>query len=77
MKTKVLWGKDLAQEVIQKVASQIGTLRAEVGRIPGLAVVLVGNDPPSQIYVSHKTRACERAGIRSLGHHLSSHTTME
>ncbi len=77
MKTKVLWGKDLAQEVIQRVASQIKVLKTTVGRMPGLAVVLVGNDPPSQIYVSHKTRACERAGIRSLGHHLSSHTTME
>jgi len=45
--------------------------------MPGLAVVLVGNDPPSQIYVSHKTRACEKVGIQSLEHHLSSHTTME
>jgi methylenetetrahydrofolate dehydrogenase (NADP+)/methenyltetrahydrofolate cyclohydrolase len=77
MKTEILWGKNLAQGVIQRVASEIETLKAEVGRMPGLAVVLVGNDPPSQIYVSHKTRACEKVGIQSLEHHLSSHTTME
>ncbi len=77
MKTEILWGKNPAQGVIQRVASEIETLKAEVGRMPGLAVVLVGNDPPSQIYVSHKTRACEKVGIQSLEHHLSSHTTME
>lgn len=77
MKTEILWGKNLAQEVIQRVASEIEALKAKVGRIPGLAVVMVGNDPPSQIYVSHKVQACEKAGIRSLEYHLSYHTTTE
>jgi len=77
MKTEILWGKDLAQEVIQRVASEVETLKVKVGRVPGLAVVMVGNDPPSQIYVSHKVQACEKAGIRSLEYHLPSHTTTE
>ena len=77
MKTEILWGKDLAQEVIQRVAAEVETLKVKVGRVPGLAVVMVGNDPPSQIYVSHKVQACEKTGIQSLEYHLASHTTTE
>ena len=77
METEILWGKDLAQETIRKVAREVARLKGTVGRPPGLAVILVGEDPPSQIYVSHKERACRKAGIRSLVQKLPPSTSME
>ncbi len=77
METEILWGKDLARETIDKVAREVADLKTQVGRPPGLAVILVGEDPASQIYVSHKEKACQQAGIRSLGRRLPSTTTME
>ena len=59
--------------------ARIGTLAAEfmqaTGRRPGLAVVLVGDDPASQVYVGAKGRACEEAGIASFEHRLPAETS--
>ena len=77
METEILWGKELAQNTVAKVAQEVAQLREKVGRPPGLAVILVGEDPASQIYVSHKEKACQEAGIRSLGKRLPASTSME
>ncbi|HDD53474.1 MAG TPA: bifunctional methylenetetrahydrofolate dehydrogenase/methenyltetrahydrofolate cyclohydrolase FolD [Thermosulfidibacter takaii] len=77
METKILWGKELARETIERIAREVQNFQEEGKRSPGLAVILVGNDPASQIYVSHKERACEKAGIHSMGYRLPSSTSMD
>jgi methylenetetrahydrofolate dehydrogenase (NADP+)/methenyltetrahydrofolate cyclohydrolase len=66
----VIDGKAVAAEVRERVASAVAELAAERGRPPGLATVLVGEDPASHVYVRNKRKACEEVGIRSLHHEL-------
>lgn len=61
---RVMDGKVLARRVRRDCRDQVDALR-EVGIHPGLAVVIVGNDPASKLYVANKVRACEEVGIRS------------
>jgi methylenetetrahydrofolate dehydrogenase (NADP+) / methenyltetrahydrofolate cyclohydrolase len=61
----IIRGKELAQEIRARVAEDVAHLFAETGKKPGLAVVQVGEDPGSTIYVNNKRKACEEAGIRS------------
>jgi methylenetetrahydrofolate dehydrogenase (NADP+) / methenyltetrahydrofolate cyclohydrolase len=62
-------GKSVAAAVRGEVRRRAALLR-ERGIVPGLATVLVGDDPASHIYVGNKERACEEVGIRSFGHRL-------
>lgn len=59
---KIIDGAAIGREIRAEVAAETAQLRAE-GTIPGLAVVLVGNDPASEVYVASKTRACHEAGM--------------
>ena len=68
MSAKVIDGKAVAAEVRERVAGQAAELAEQLGRSPGLATVLVGEDPASAIYVRRKREACEEVGIRSLHH---------
>ena len=63
-------GKVAALRLRAKVASEVAALKAAHGVVPGLAVVLIGDDPASQIYVRSKTRALEEAGMRSIDRRL-------
>jgi methylenetetrahydrofolate dehydrogenase (NADP+) / methenyltetrahydrofolate cyclohydrolase len=75
MPATIIDGKALAAQERQKIASEI-RLRLNKGlRAPGLAVILVGEDPASQIYVHHKREACNEVGVVSLFHHLKSDIT--
>jgi methylenetetrahydrofolate dehydrogenase (NADP+)/methenyltetrahydrofolate cyclohydrolase len=74
---KILDGKGLAATIRAEVAEEVGRLKAERGVTPGLAVVLVGEDPASQVYVRNKRRACEAAGMRSRFHHLAADASEE
>jgi len=65
---KVIDGKAVAAEVRERVAAEVAELTNELGRPPGLATVLVGDDPASAIYVRRKREACEEVGIRSHHH---------
>ena len=77
MTAQLIDGKAIAAIVRQEVATQIEA-RIEAGaRAPGLAVVLVGNDPASHVYVSNKHHACEKAGIHSIQHELPNDTTQQ
>ena len=70
MAADIIDGKAVALELRTKVATGVGKLKAETGVTPGLAVVLVGNDPASGVYVRSKARQTEEAGMASFKHVL-------
>jgi methylenetetrahydrofolate dehydrogenase (NADP+)/methenyltetrahydrofolate cyclohydrolase len=74
MNAHILDGKALAQSLRQRIQDQVTVWRAEGRRAPGLAVILVGNDPASEVYVRNKRTACEAAGLASRHHHLPATT---
>jgi methylenetetrahydrofolate dehydrogenase (NADP+)/methenyltetrahydrofolate cyclohydrolase len=74
MPAKIIDGKALAQRIRGTIATNAARLTA-AGTTPGLAVVLVGADPASQIYVRNKTKACVEAGIKTFDHHLPADTS--
>ena len=65
MTAKIIDGKAFAAGFRQRIGAQVGTLVAEHGLTPGLTVVLVGEDPASQVYVRNKGKAANAAGIAS------------
>ncbi|APE32133.1 bifunctional methylenetetrahydrofolate dehydrogenase/methenyltetrahydrofolate cyclohydrolase [Halomonas aestuarii] len=75
MTAQLIDGKSIAARVRQQVARQVQARREAGGRIPGLAVVLVGEDAASAVYVRNKHRACEEAGIRSFKYQLPADTS--
>jgi methylenetetrahydrofolate dehydrogenase (NADP+)/methenyltetrahydrofolate cyclohydrolase len=72
---QILDGKAVAESRRKQIKSRAEKLRARLGRAPGLAVILVGDDPASQVYVANKIKACAEAGIESFEHRLSDKTT--
>ncbi|MDR5874907.1 bifunctional methylenetetrahydrofolate dehydrogenase/methenyltetrahydrofolate cyclohydrolase FolD [Halomonas sp. CUBES01] len=77
MTAQLIDGKAIAANVRQHVTQQV-TARQQAGkRAPGLAVVVVGDDPASQVYVNNKHRACEQAGIISFQHALPTDTSQQ
>ena len=70
MTAEVLDGKAIAADLRRRVAGVVAARVAAGRRAPGLATVLVGDDPASHIYVGNKRKACEEAGIRSIHHEL-------
>jgi len=75
MSAKLINGKEIAARVRQQVATGVEARKQKGLRAPGLAVVLVGHDPASQVYVSNKRKACEQAGILSLSYDLPEDTS--
>ena len=73
---EIIDGKAIAREVKAQVASEVETLKAG-GVVPGLAVVLVGNDPASRTYVTHKEKDCAAVGIYSEEYALPAETSQE
>ena len=65
MTARIIDGAALSQRIREEVAQRVATLAAK-GTRPGLAVVLVGEDPASQVYVRNKVAACEKAGLHSV-----------
>jgi methylenetetrahydrofolate dehydrogenase (NADP+) / methenyltetrahydrofolate cyclohydrolase len=72
---RLIDGKAVAEAVRERVRTEVAAIVAEGRRAPGLATVLVGEDPASEIYVRKKREACEEAGIRSLHHELPASTS--
>ena len=70
MTAQIINGKNISQQVRQKVAEEVATRTAQGLRAPGLAVILVGADPASQVYVGSKRRACEEVGFVSKSYDL-------
>ncbi|MEN9289622.1 MAG: hypothetical protein RL764_1327 [Pseudomonadota bacterium] len=75
MAAAVIDGKAFAQGLRGRVADAAARFQAETGRAPGLAVVLVGEDPASSVYVRSKGKACQEAGMVSIEHRLAETTT--
>jgi len=77
MTAKIIDGKQIAAELRKTLKSRVDK-RVEKGlRKPGLAVILVGNDPASEVYVRNKRKGCEEAGIDSIAYDLDSDTSQE
>ncbi|MFK0735636.1 MAG: bifunctional methylenetetrahydrofolate dehydrogenase/methenyltetrahydrofolate cyclohydrolase FolD [Gloeotrichia echinulata GP01] len=72
---KLLDGKALAEKIQQKLAQRITELQTQIGRPPGLAVLMVGDNPASAAYVRNKEKACTKVGIASFGKHFPTQTT--
>ena len=70
-------GKAIAEKVREEVRVAVAEMKAKHDYVPGLATVLVGEDPASATYVRSKQRTCERLGINSIGHHLPADSTQE
>lgn len=68
---RIIDGKALAAQTLSRVRAAVDIHVGANGVAPGLAVVLVGNDPASEIYVRRKIRACHQVGIRSVEHRLA------
>jgi methylenetetrahydrofolate dehydrogenase (NADP+)/methenyltetrahydrofolate cyclohydrolase len=76
MSATIIDGKAIAAAVRERVRSEVAEYAERSGgRAPGLATVLVGEDPASEIYVRNKHKACEEAGIRSIHQGLAADTT--
>ena len=74
---QILDGKALAKKIEETVAAEAKVLKEQTGRVPGLAVILVGNDPASHAYVNMKKKACDRAGFYSVTHEMPSDISQE
>jgi methylenetetrahydrofolate dehydrogenase (NADP+) / methenyltetrahydrofolate cyclohydrolase len=72
---EIIDGKKLSGEIKEELKTRIGKLRADKGITPGLAVVLVGDDPASSTYVNYKHKDCLEVGINSTVHKLSEKTS--
>ena len=77
MSARIIDGKAVAQRVRARVAERAGQLREQLGRKPGLATILVGDDPASAIYVARKHEACEEVGIASFHHEPGGEVSQE
>lgn len=75
MSAMLLDGKAIAAAMRTEIREEADTLKNRFGRAPGLAVVQVGEDPASSIYVRNKRKACQEAGIESFSHDLPESTT--
>jgi len=74
---KIIDGKALAKQLKDEMQVEVTDLAKSFGRAPGLAVITVGNDPASHVYVKNKKLTCEQVGIRSFSHELGEDTTQE
>ena len=73
----IIDGKAFAEALRERIATATAALKDAHGLVPGLAVVLVGEDPASQVYVRNKGKAAEAAGITARDHRLDASTTQE
>jgi methylenetetrahydrofolate dehydrogenase (NADP+)/methenyltetrahydrofolate cyclohydrolase len=75
MTAQILDGKAISQEIVSEVRAKVDARVASGKRAPALAVILVGSDPASQVYVGNKKRQCENAGITSFAYDLPADTS--
>ncbi len=77
MPMKILSGTEVSKHLKEGLKASSLSLKAQLGRPPGLAVVLVGDDPASQVYVKNKIKTCHELGIESFEHRLKESATPE
>ncbi|NLE46572.1 MAG: bifunctional methylenetetrahydrofolate dehydrogenase/methenyltetrahydrofolate cyclohydrolase FolD [Chloroflexi bacterium] len=74
MTAQLIDGKEIATKVYDEIKAEVAELKAKHGIVPGLATVLVGENPASQAYVSSKQKRCTEVGFHSIGEHLPADT---
>src|SRR5271155_5741487 len=77
MSATIIDGKAIAARVRGEVAGEVETFTAQTGRPPGLATVLVGEDPASAVYVGGKQRACKEVGMAPFDRRLPADASFE
>ena len=77
MTAKRIDGKATALAIRERIAAEVAAFRERVGRVPGLAVVLVGDDPASAVYVRSKAKATEQAGMQGFEYRLPASVSQE
>jgi len=77
MTAEIISGKEVASAIREELSREVAELREKHGVVPGLATVLVGEDPASISYVTAKGRGCEQIGVASFQHTLSAETSEE
>ena len=77
MKAQLIDGKQIAANLRREIADKVNLRKQQGLRIPGLAVILVGSDPASEVYVAHKRKDCEEVGFISLSHDLPADTSQQ
>ncbi len=77
MTAKIIDGKTVSQEIREEVKTQADKLRKDRGITPGLAFILVGNNPASEVYVKNKAKACESLGFYSITEKMSENASQE
>lgn len=70
MQTKILDGKKIAEEIKKEIQAETTLFKKDIGLVPGIAFILVGNNPASETYVKMKNKACEEIGFYSLTERL-------
>ncbi len=74
---KLIDGKKISTQIKEELSQEVLKLKQDFPNGPGLAVILVGDDPASQVYVRNKQRSCQQIGIRSIEHKLPAQTSEE
>lgn len=74
---KIIDGKAISKQIREEIAAERAEFTAKCGITPGLAVIIVGEDPASQVYVRNKRKACDEVGFYSESYELSAETTQE
>ena len=74
---QIIDGKAISKQVREEIATDVVAFREKYNRAPGLAVIIVGSDPASQVYVRNKKKACEEVGFYSESYELPAETTQE
>ncbi len=74
---QILDGKKLSQKITERIAKESAELKSKHGITPGLAVILVGDDPASHTYVKMKAKACKKVGFYSIVHEMPESITQE
>lgn len=77
MNAQLIDGKQIAANLRREIAAKVNERKIRGQRLPGLAVILVGTDPASQVYVSHKRKDCEEVGFISRSYDLPASTAQE
>ena len=70
MSATLISGKELSSIIRERITKEAAELAAKYGKQPGLAVIQVGENPASTIYVNNKKKACEQVGFKSFGYSL-------
>ena len=73
--TTLINGKEIARDLRNNLRLEIDNLRSSTGKVPGLAVVQVGNVAASSVYVKAKTKSAKEVGIEVIDHHLKEETS--